>query len=70
MKEMKEPFEMCTFQPTNAYYQPGFAAKKAVVGKMNDEVVGYPIAEFLGLRPKMYSIEAMHTNPLDNREIR
>ena len=29
---------------------------------MKDEVDGSPIAEFLGLRPKMYSFEAVRTN--------
>ena len=30
---------------------------------MKDEVAGCPIAEFVGLRPKMYSFEAVRTNP-------
>ena len=30
---------------------------------MKDEVAGNPIAEFVGLRPKMYSFEAVKTNP-------
>ena len=32
------------------------AANKKVVGKMKDECAGRPIAEYVGLRPKMYSI--------------
>ena len=31
-------------------------ANKKVIGKMKDECAGRPIAEYLGLRPKMYSI--------------
>ena len=31
-------------------------ANKKVLGKMKDECAGAPIAEFAGLRPKMYSI--------------
>ena len=31
-------------------------ANKKVLGKMKDECVGRPIAEYIGLRPKMYSI--------------
>ena len=31
-------------------------ANKKVVGKMKDECAGRPIAEYVGLRPKMYSI--------------
>jgi hypothetical protein len=29
---------------------------KKVLGKMKDEMKGYPIKEFVGLRPKMYSV--------------
>ncbi|KAK3753831.1 hypothetical protein RRG08_006222 [Elysia crispata] len=32
------------------------AENKKVVGKMTDECAGRPIAEYIGLRPKMYSI--------------
>ena len=63
MVEMKEYFDMSNFEPTNPYYQPGFAPNKAVVGKMTDQVAGNPIAELVGLRPKMYSFEAVKTNP-------
>ena len=31
-------------------------ANKKVLGKMKDECAGRPIAEYVGLRPKMYSI--------------
>ena len=31
-------------------------ANKKVLGKMKDECAGTPIAEYVGLRPKMYSI--------------
>ena len=31
-------------------------ANKKVLGKMKDECAGHPIAEYVGLRPKMYSI--------------
>ena len=46
MVEMKEHFDMSILETTNPYYEPGFAANKAVVGKMKDEVTGNPIAEF------------------------
>ena len=36
---------------------PAFSTRnKKVLGKMKDEYSGRPIAEFVGLRPKMYSI--------------
>ena len=63
MVEMKEHFDQSNYEPTNPYYEPGFAANKAVVGKMKDELAGNPIAEFVGLRPKTYSFEAMKINP-------
>ena len=31
-------------------------ANRKVLGKMKDECAGQPIAEYVGLRPKMYSI--------------
>ena len=62
MVEMTENFDMSNFEPTNPYYEPGFAANKAVVGKMKDEVAGNPITELVGLRPKMYSFEGVKTN--------
>ena len=38
-------------------------ANKKVLGKMKDECAGRPIAEYVGLRPKMYSIlEASEKN--------
>ena len=40
MVEMKDHFDLSHFEPTNPYYEPGFAANKAVVGKMKDEVAG------------------------------
>ena len=52
MVEMKDHFNLSKFERTNRYYEPGFAATKALVGKMKDEVAGNPIAEFVGLRPK------------------
>ena len=50
--EMKDHFDMSNIEPSNPYYEPGFAANKAVMGKMKDEVAENPIAEFVGLRPK------------------
>ena len=29
---------------------------KKVIGKMKDECAGVPIAEYIGLRPKLYSV--------------
>ena len=60
--ESKELYDMSNFKPSNTYYQPDFAANKAVVGKMKDETEGDPIVEFVGLRPKMYCFEGVHIN--------
>ena len=48
MVEMKDHFDLSNYEPTNPYYEQGFAAHKAVVGKMKDEVAGNPIVEFVG----------------------
>jgi hypothetical protein len=37
---------------------------KKVLGKMKDECAGVPVAEFVGLRPKMYSILKSDSNEL------
>ena len=37
-------------------------ANKKVIGKMKDETHGIPIQEFVGLRPKMYSITYTEEN--------
>ena len=68
MVDMKDHFDLSNYEPTNPYYEPGFATNKAVVGKMKDEVAGNPIAEFVGLRPKMDSFEAVKINPDGTKE--
>jgi hypothetical protein len=35
---------------------------KKVLGKIKDETHGFPIQEFVGLRPKMYSIHYTENN--------
>ena len=60
---MNDHFDMSNFEPTKPYYEPWFAAIKSVVGKMKDEVPRNPLAEFVGLRPKMYSFEAVKIKP-------
>ena len=68
MVESKELYDLSNFKSTNAYYQPDFAANKAVVGKMKDETAGDPMVEFVGLRQKMYSFERVHFNAYASRE--
>ena len=34
---------MSNFKSTNSYYQPDFAANKAVLGKIKDETAGDPV---------------------------
>ena len=68
MFQMKEHFDMSHFEATNPYYEPGFAADKAVVGKMKDEVAACQIAEFVRLRLRMYSFDAVRTNPDRTKE--
>ena len=40
---------------------PCFSLKnKKVLGKFKDELAGVPLAEFVGLRPKMYALRSVH----------
>ena len=46
-------YDTSDFQKEHPLYS---VANKKVIGKMKDECAGRPIAEYVGLRPKMYSI--------------
>jgi len=63
MVDNAELFDMSNFELTNPYYKPEFQDNKAVVGLMKDEAAGNPIVEFVGLRPKMYSFQAVKVKP-------
>ena len=41
---------------TSEYHPVYSTINRKVLGKMKDEMKGYPIKEFVGLRPKMYSV--------------
>ena len=49
----KELFDFSGYDKSSVYYD---CANKKVIGKMKDEMSGKIIAEFVGLRSKMYSI--------------
>ena len=53
MLEDKELFDTSEYAQDHSLYS---LANKKVLGKMKDETHGIPIQEFVGLRPKMYSI--------------
>ena len=53
MLEDKELFDTSEYAQDHPLYSIG---NKKVLGKMKDETHGIPIQEFIGLRPKMYSI--------------
>ena len=61
MGERKVHLDMSNFEHTNSSCEPLFAANKAEVEKMEDELAGNAMAEFVGIRPKMYSFEAAET---------
>ena len=46
-------FDISEYKQSHALYS---LTNKKVLGKMKDETHGIPIQEFVGLRPKMYSI--------------
>ena len=49
----KELFDFSGYEKESVYYD---CVNKKVIGKMKDEMSGKIIAEFVGLRSKMYSI--------------
>ena len=59
MSGCQELFDMSNYDTANKYYKAEFQRNKAEVGLMKDEAGGYPICEFVGLRPKMYSYKTM-----------
>ena len=48
----KDKFDFSGYKETSDFYD---LKNKKVIGKMKDETAGVPIAEFVGLRSKMYS---------------
>ena len=53
MSETKEDYDFSDY-PKN--HQLHDESNKKVIGKMKDECAGTPIAEYIGLRPKLYTI--------------
>ena len=58
----KSLFDFSDYPQDSIFFDP---ANKKVVGKMEDEVKGKIISEFIGLKSKMYSIVTV-----DNKEIK
>eukprot|EP01047_Picozoa_sp_COSAG01_P131129 COSAG01_NODE_60816_length_292_cov_1.766839_1_plen_59_part_10 len=54
MRDSKELYDMSNFDPSNEFYDD---TNKKVLGKFKDECDGKPPSEFVGLRPKMYSLK-------------
>ena len=63
MVDRIELFDLSNFETSNPYYRPDFHRNKAKVGLMKDEAGAHGIIEFVGLRPKMYSFEAIKFFP-------
>jgi hypothetical protein len=55
MEKQKELFDTSNFENPDTSFLKSNDNKK-VLGKMKDESEGFPIKEFVGLRPKLYSI--------------
>jgi hypothetical protein len=53
MHGMRYHFDLSDYDKASPYYDP---TNKKVIGKFKDETNGKPVLEFVGLRPKMYSI--------------
>ena len=56
-------FNLSTYQASNPYNKPEFQRNKAKVGYMTVEAAGYPISEFIDLRPKMYPYLLLEPKP-------
>ena len=69
MVEDADLYDMSNFDTTHPQYKPEFQRNKAVVGLMKDEASGHPITEFIGLRPKMYSFQAVKVKTDGSTEI-
>ena len=53
MRDSKELYDMSDFDSSSEFYDD---TNKKVLGKFKDECDGKPPSEFVGLRPKMYSL--------------
>ena len=53
MAEMKDDFDLSDYPKDHQLYDE---SNKKVIGKMKDECAGTPIAEYIGLRPKLYYV--------------
>ena len=54
MRDSKELYDMSNFDSSSEFYDD---TNKKVLGKFKDECDGKPPSEFVGLRPKMYSLK-------------
>ena len=50
---MKDDFDLSDYPKDHQQYDD---SNKKVIGKMKDECAGTPIAEYIGLRPKLYTV--------------
>ena len=55
--ENKHLFDLSNYPPNSEYFS---AENKKVLGRMKDEMAGIPIKSFVGLRPKMYHVQAFN----------
>ena len=55
----KEMFDFSNYSAKSKYYDE---SKKLVVGKIKEDTAGVAIKEFVGLKPKMYSLLAYNSS--------
>ena len=53
MFETKDGYDFSNYPKDHPLYDE---TNKKVIGKLKDECAGAPIAEYIGLRPKLYSV--------------
>jgi hypothetical protein len=54
MYEMRELYDLSDFPEESPFHD---TSNKKVLGKFKDECNGQPVSDFIGLRPKMYSLQ-------------
>ena len=62
----KKMFDFSNYSTKSKYHDN---SNKSVIGKMKDETGGVAIEEFVGLKPKMYSLLVDNSQPKKSKSV-